>query len=346
MKFLFFFLFVLSFDAFSIDVFGQWPFLQEEGPYGLRYIVPNELDSYLFDTVLENRKGGVFIGVGTFRVLNESSGGHFDHVFFLDHDGEVGDFNRAHNEIILESQDRHTYLANLFGRDAADLVGQARVGRISDLTFLSKLESTPKKKKLSKAEKTILKILPPTHLNLLLFRIRQMLGREEQAQATIFGSDLRFHRVRKQIEEKRMTVITGSLAGTQSMSSISEAMHSSGKKISVLDLSNAHEHLSDMHQGLPSKVPQFLRNLKALPFAKDGIILFTADEGEEFTYYSVPHREFIELVENGGLNLKRNAYAKLIGQLSEKYRDREKFNLVQLGECVSTLLKIQRKSGK
>lgn len=85
-------------------------------PRTTTFIVPNEFDMNAYEAIVQNMQGAL-IGVGTFRLLNLASQGQFSHIFMIDYDQNVVDYNRSMIELLASSQNRLEFLSQVMRTD-------------------------------------------------------------------------------------------------------------------------------------------------------------------------------------------------------------------------------------
>ncbi|MBI3289531.1 MAG: hypothetical protein HYZ74_08450 [Elusimicrobia bacterium] len=313
-----------SANAQPADWLGGIPL--EAGSSRGSYILPNEHNGHLYAPVLKG-KTGALLSVGTFRVLNAAAHGNFSHVILFDYDSLTTAFNRANVELIRTSQDRFEYLTRLLNRPRDEhLLRAARGGEISDQLFLQKLLA---RRPLTRqgpdsaareAQQALRKSDQDEHpLRQLGFRIQSFAKHPIRWESTIWGSDELFFRIQSKAAQGRILAVTGDLSGDKALRAVGEALRKVGVDISVLDISNAHEHLSSGRSAEIAKSwPQFLENVTALPFAPKASVFFTEHPSyfqskrtdfdpdsvtlahpENFWYFAVPARQLLRAARSG-----------------------------------------------
>jgi hypothetical protein len=312
------------------------------GTQGLRYVVPNELESRLFIPFLKGREGAL-ISVGTFRTLNDAAFGAFTRVIMLDYDEGVTEFNRANLELIASSKDRIQYLERLYLRKApAELLQSARAGQIDGEEFLRRLWRVPRLSEsvLSVPQKTMARLIPipvkrrgPTEWlrTTLEHSIRHFAESPFRWTNSYFGNDEAFQRLKRMVAYDQITPVTGNVAGRKTIRALSKALRAEGITVSALDFSNALEYLAG---GIwPEKIAAVVRNIEALPMAEGAVILSTfgvAMAGEwklgllapsdNWLYFAVPAEDYVVYLKAGHFD-SGVPYVELHKALAEGARD-------------------------
>ena len=264
----------------------------EQGIHEGTGIAPNEFRHDLF-LPYTSKKEGIYVGVGSFRVDNETANGNFSKIVKLDYDEKVS----AHNLLNLELQNsydnRREYLAKLLlGEVPEDLQG-AVLGEGKDKDFVKKLAA-----KVSKGEFSFEKLEPslrPETAKILktliadgtMARVSQELATTDNQwgysaldryfengtwEQTLFGSDRIFRQVRKNIAEGKYLILNGSIASKKTADYLRNLAQKIDSQISILDISNADSHVVRD----PHLTQSYLEFLRSLPFSADAQLLSTS----------------------------------------------------------------------
>jgi hypothetical protein len=108
---------------------------------------------------------------------------------------------------------------------------------------------------------------------------------------TMMGSDDRFETVKRMILEKRITVVTGDIAGDKTFASLNTILRRKNMEVGAIDISNIADYLD---QDAQKKV---IRNIQRLPVKENSRLFLTALDThdwdgvrEKWKYYALkPH---------------------------------------------------------
>ncbi len=267
------------------------------------FLAPNEHYNYLWEACLP-KEGGAFISVGTFRGLNVFSSGKLSHLVLLDADPTAVAFNKVNLQLIAKAEDRWQYLSYLFtGTDRPELQKEARAGKLTYDEYLERLRTFSAKEirrgwtdglgvQLTEEERKAVADNNDSWLDKYM-RWEMHGGLQDYAKLkiedkTYFGNDERFSRLKRYIEEDKVTVVTGNVAGQKAMSSLNKLFREHDLKVAAVDVSNVptyltQEALKTMHD-----------NIRALPLREDARMLYTgglsykSKEPLPWDYFAVP----------------------------------------------------------
>jgi len=217
-----------------------------------KYLIPNEFHTDEFRPILSGRKGAL-ISVGTFRTLIDASYGDFDNVILADIDSITTEFNQLHLELIAESSSREDYLQRIASfpahSDSLEQIHRLLRMRMGPGGLYGDAGPPLLARFVEKATSDSQRLFPDSFLN----------------------SDQAFLKIQTGIREGRYAAVQVDLAGLQ-MGKLSSQLRAQGVRISVIDLSNALEHIGA--KSLDS-VKTFWANLGALPLLPDAVVLMT-----------------------------------------------------------------------
>lgn len=274
-------IFILAFGSFAEATEFQLP--REELQLGIGYIKPNERQPQLSNSYLRNKKG-VLVVVGTFRALHSASIGQFEEAYLLDINESVCQFNSRHLSLFSTPSDRIDYLSTLFGSSELKAKFDAFERR--------KISSDELRAALTTAAQQLKKGSFQNEDGYLNQMIEFILDPQVYYN-TFLGNDEYFSRLKNLVDNNKIFVVTGSLSGPKVMKWLAKKLRTQNLQISVLDISNSEDYISQRKQ--------YLQNLESLPFAYDGVILKTWDGdlgpgvvfGHNWTYSSVRANEFL-----------------------------------------------------
>ena len=253
----------------------------DTGPaaYGPIYFWPNEKDPHVFRPSIKD-KTGVYIGVGTFRTFSALGMGQYSHGILMDYNRDTGKFNTANLLLIQSCTDRKAYLSGLFGVEISSKM-------MSDLDAGTSPEEWKSLDQRAKADplrthEILTKNATPQKLWELSNKI---FPTPEQWQATIFGSDAIFRRIKVLTEKGAIDVVSGDIANRkESFSSMQRELRAKKLTVSTVDISNVLGAVGN------DKTQTIVDNFRQLPLADDAILLFTSD------HFRFPH----EVIEERG----------------------------------------------
>jgi hypothetical protein len=247
------------------------------------FIHPNEFNPQNFLKALENR-GGVYLGVGTFRTLSAIGMGSFDHAVLLDYDHGTVLFNKANLSLLCRYANREEYISKLF-HTPIDRATLAKIDRSEENAVAVLGNPIVSADELSSGR--------PRHIfsRSALAALRRDFSTPEQWGATIFGSDWIYSKVREMATEGRITARCGDFVnGKRALRSLASALNARGLKISAIDLSNLSAHGNPCRAFAPQWSPTSIDtgpraerdnwiklawNLACLPTTLDALVLCT-----------------------------------------------------------------------
>jgi hypothetical protein len=236
-----------------------------------QFIVPNEFDNYLHYNRIAKEQTEIgqkrtVIAVGSLRAFNLAAVLKRDALISLDISAEVSQFNRTLAAVIAV-YDRPTFIKAMLGLDL-----KAHIPLHSRTDFQDALEQAY----LSEAafENPITQLLiDPYRMDAWLESLSEFAQNNQRFTATFFSSDENYLHLQKLIRAGQLSVITGNLAGEQTMLRLAQEMTRSELVVSELDISNAlsfiiaHESEGAIHR--------LKRNIQALPTAPKASLLLT-----------------------------------------------------------------------
>ncbi|MBK9293601.1 MAG: hypothetical protein IPM57_04025 [Oligoflexia bacterium] len=235
--------------------------------YDSTFITPNEFQVNPYAQILNN-KTGAFIGVGSFRLFNNSQHGNFQTIISLDYSNSITGFNRELAEILLRSENRNIALARVLQIEPEDLSKKAWSPRFYQWLFSQVTledEDTYGREGLPRA----------------LWNWKNEHPR--QWKSTIFGSDENFKKAKERSKEGKYVFVTGNLIGSVSMTSIARSLKASRIPVTAIDLSNSLEYFNNKTQ-----FQKLASNIQQLPLSKDAVVLLTLS----FEVYDFFYGEF------------------------------------------------------
>jgi hypothetical protein len=149
---------------------------------------------------------------------------------------------------------------------------------------------------------------------------------------TIFGSDAVFEKFKQGIAAGKYLVMTASLTGNRTMPALASALKKAGAHVSALDVSNSPDYIASAtgYADTPVIAEQFKKNIAALPWAEDGVVLHTVPKGDlglprdridDWVYFSTPVRDFVSGAEQGAFLNSQNAVRFSKELLSKRVKD-------------------------
>lgn len=198
------------------------------------FIFPNEIEMSRFASVVKGKEH-VAVGVGTFRMIQLAALGDFEKVVLFDYDDLVTQFNREHIKLLAAAKNRKVYLSQIFEPSSFLRPSQACLIRTSFAQIAS------------------------CGIN--------------DIEKIFFLNDGQFKKVRSFARAGGFHVMSGDLTGTKTMKDLARDLNRRKKRVSILDISNAHEYFSTRYEWA-----NFVDNLKSLPWAADALLLLTASE--------------------------------------------------------------------
>jgi hypothetical protein len=244
---------------------GGVPIPEEKSSFhGGKHMFPNEYDAWLIGNELgETPLPGAHITVGSLRAFNGAAWTTGTTVV-VDADGDVTHFNALLANVILLSKNRHELLAYL----ARVNPGQEEVDRAQctttyeedrDFVYKSLYRRSCERYEFPDEVKAFHAQIAKVKDKDIHQMIGEMLRDGRRWTPTILGSDEVFSRVQSKLREGKIVFINGSLSGSMTMPAVAEALRAAGEEVSVVDLSNLDEYLSEDERQI------LLDNLKNLP---------------------------------------------------------------------------------
>jgi hypothetical protein len=272
-----------------------------------QYKWPNEYFTHLLlPSIAGLGSQGDYLGVAALRPRNavgKMGGGKGFKAILLDYDFTQRDFNKRLDELILKSPNRLEFLARLFNHPAPDSLNptihqiqeSGRVDTQLDWDFLDQVGKG---------------IWQTTDLDTAggIFRFRSiLLQAPEHWRESFWGTDGGYETSRDLVREGAFVPLAASLFGSKTVPQIAELYRSSGKKIAVLDASNAIDWARD------EDMRQLSKNVLHLPPSENARFLFTSDrpvpnflglpnDSSKWTYFSVPYQRLADFAQSGKLN--------------------------------------------
>jgi hypothetical protein len=262
--------------------------IEQDGNYEPHnYIVPNEFYANLFEGCLP-KEGGAYISVGTLRAMNMGASPRVSHLVMMDISKSAILFNKINVQLIAKAKDRHQYLSYLLtGEEQPELEKQVKLGLIaggiSEQEFITKLTSVGAPAIQAKWKnglnlnfseeewRDISSAVEPS-------RTISQLGAELHTyfsignyDKTIMGADSRFEKMKRMIQEKRVTVVHGDISGEKTLKSLGDVFRKEDIKVAGVDLSNAPAYIS----GNRPRTEKMIASLRNLPFREKGRVLHT-----------------------------------------------------------------------
>lgn len=299
-----------------------------------KYVNPNEANHHVLAPYLKGR-GGVYVGLGTFRVLNNAVASGFKDIVMLDYDLGTAAFNRLNLQLIATATDRYEYLHTLFfGTRQSELLTAVRSGIITETEFVWRISRFPtggrrnarlKELKLrlplfsSSYSNQIAawteapayegkRLTPPRDIfdlfdqerfqvNEWVYRAAAMQKAPEMWRESYLGNDEYFKRLQQLIRDGHVHVLCGDLSGETALRDLSAVLSAAKKAVGVFDLSNAPEWLESDPDLLRRE--RYFANLRALPWQTRGVLLatggFTQIQTEHWAQSLISQRHLDEL---------------------------------------------------
>lgn len=272
--------------------------LEERGTFkDGRYIVPNEFDTTRYSEILRSRHG-VLISVGTFRSLFDFYLGDFSRLVMIDKDSLTVGFNRWNLNVMQKlsasrtsvEQQRDTYVEILKNPDPA-VYPEAE---FKDPVFGTELVKT-----LGKKFKT-------PGIGQLKYALQQFYSAQYPSRQSYlyWGSNVGWEKVQKAIRDRQISTFEGSISGTRTMQTLAEDFRRRNETVGALDLSNILGYVEGTER------VQLLKNLRALPWAENAVVLFTfknfpfsrrakkyLGNDREWFYFQLSATKFIQAIE-------------------------------------------------
>jgi hypothetical protein len=264
-----------------------------DNAYG-NYLFPNELLLVLGKSIAGLGNEGALVSVGTIRTFIDALAMGAKDVVLLDHDAQSTRFNEVLVDLIKSSPDRHTFFARLLGiSNVESFIRQARQGPTDPASQLERdrlFTDALKKESLDQNGE-----LPPLtdavdrhHWSSIGFQQRKFAELPRKAPEywarSWMGNDAAYAELQNLVATGSFVPLNGSLSGATALPSIAQAFASAGKKISVLDLSNALDYMVN-----PMNFPKgdgfgaLHKTLEAIPFSENARVLLTA-HGDSYFY--------------------------------------------------------------
>jgi hypothetical protein len=294
--------------------------IEQDGKYETyNYIVPNEFYSNLFEGCLP-KEGGAYISVGTFRAMNMGASPRVSHLVMMDISKSAFLFNKINVQLIAKAQDRHQYLSYLLTGEAQPEIEKqvklgASAGGISEQQFISWLRarSTPK---IQEKWKNDLKLnFSNEEWSEITYQVDPYRTIPALASAldthfsignydkTLMGNDSRFEKMKRMIQDKKVTIVNGDIAGEKTLTSLAEAFRKEDIKVAGVDYSNAPGYFA----GNTERTKKMMASLRNLPFREKGRVLYTdfhtslASKGLDRWAYASFNKDHLEGLERNEL---------------------------------------------
>jgi hypothetical protein len=296
------------------------------------YIISNERFPYFYAKVIQSAKE-TLISVGTFRALIDFTMGSFDRAILLDIDRAVCDFNREHLHLFKEislikglsvAEQRYQYLAALHGQwlSKDKLKTYPNIDKlINELEYQLDLwdfrpenlpvEAMPVEvRSIIQNMMSIGKKIDYGYGDKWLLAVGRSFYRVyfscSWSKSYYWQDDDKWCRIVSAINQGHISVVQGNVAGEQTMPSIVSILSSSQENVSVIDISNIPDYLSE------NDTDKLIGNLKHLPLASQAFLLFTN--------YDKNLGETIEIPRAGETVLDRLGYFYLPNDQFEKIK--------------------------
>jgi hypothetical protein len=270
-----------------------------------RYVAPNELLHVLLTTIANLGREGALISVGTFRAFGSALAMGAKEVVLLDYDRQTTRFNGVIVDLIKSSPDRHTFLARLLGfSDVDPIIQAAREGASDPASQLARDQAfeAALRTELDKVgffygrgHRQPVSDAVDQHIWSISTDVYKVLTLPSKApqywQRSWMGSDAAYAELRTLVEGGHFVPLNGSLTGTETLPSIAAAFTAAGKKVSVLDLSNAMDYMTGQAKG--SGFGTLRESLEAIPFSENARVLLTA-QGDRYSSLIGGHTRYPE----------------------------------------------------
>ena len=318
----------------AVPLWGGKVFEDKFGSSEAKYVNPNETNHHSLKPHLTGMPG-VYIGLGTFRVLNTAVMSGFNDIVLMDYDLGTAGFNRLNLQLISTAKDRYEYLHTLFfGSRDSELLDAIRAGHITEREFIWRISRFPTGGKRNARLKELRlplplfssaysnriaswsevegyvgkKLVPPQDIFDLFdqerFQVNEWVYSAAAMQYssaiwkdTYLGSEVHFRRLQKLIREEHVHVICGDLAGNSALMDLAAVLRNAKKFVGVFDTSNGPEWLESSDD--LERRARYFANLRRLPWSKSGLLLitggFTQIQPEHWGQSLISHRHIDEL---------------------------------------------------
>ncbi|PIS11687.1 MAG: hypothetical protein COT73_02615 [Bdellovibrio sp. CG10_big_fil_rev_8_21_14_0_10_47_8] len=248
------------------------------------YIIPNEASYFNFEAVNRGKKG-VLISLGTFRALVAASYGNFNEVILADLDQSVVDFNKKQIEYLQSSETVVEFLAKVGQRPYSKKEIEGALNGDAGLIKGFQQESQTSRS----------------------IGFRYLASLIEFAQTDPSHSFLKdpaaYQKLRQLALNGKIHSMAADLTSERTYLELAQLIRADKNEVSVIDVSNAPDYIIENQ-----KMDLYLRNLQALPLAKNAIVNFTTIHGankkdifnvdSQWTYVSVPAKQYIEAAQS------------------------------------------------
>lgn len=271
-----------------------------------RYIAPNEMRPFLmkdiYDSFKSHKTGDeviekkALISVGSFRSLFAAIASDYFYFILLDVDPTTVQFNKANLKLIIDlkktglssKQQRLLYLSIVLNRPAwivenkhpvewSDI--QKKLFEYSHDSHDQRLEIESLPQDIQDAAKAILDLninedcpySKSEHRETMLGYFRALHSYSRNIKVLYWASDHAWEKLQLVIEEDRIKVINGNIAGETTLKAIGKMLRHKNILVDAFDFSNALFKL--LSTDLKNKV---LPNLQSLPLSPDFKLIFTA----------------------------------------------------------------------
>lgn len=237
------------------------------------YWVSNERSQYLWYDATKD-VGGAYIGVGTDQNYMLAGWAKSDLVILLDFDQAIVNLHRVY-EILFAKAETPEAFVDLWSED-----NEAQVQAWIEAAYPDKEERAP----IARAHRIARKIV---HM-----RLRRLVRQYPPLGIPTFATDqAQFDHIKTLWANGRVFAIRGDLTADNAVREMGKALRETQRELGVLYLSNAEQYFD--------YTPAFRRNILALPFAENSVVLRTLGwasqgfvEGEEYHYNRQGGRNF------------------------------------------------------
>ncbi|MCL2325626.1 MAG: hypothetical protein FWC40_03910 [Proteobacteria bacterium] len=215
------------------------------------YWVSNEDSHFVWRPHIQNM-GGVLSGVGTDQIYLLAGWSRPAVIVPLDFDRKIRDLHFAYGAAFLAAETPEAFLALWTKNGAKDM--KAAI----DAAF--------------PAEAKIIHDAYKTAQSTVNTRLRRVIKQYKALDIPTFLTDENEYRAIRQLwQNQRVFPICGDLTGNRAMLDLAKALEETGLKLTILYPSNAEHYFS--------YGPEYRRNILALPFANNGLVLRTRQMG-------------------------------------------------------------------
>lgn len=299
---------------------------ERHGSKSYRYLVPNEMypEQLYQKRLLDKKTGGIILSVGTLRSFYTAGAQRAHELVIVDYDENIQNFNRLHLEILKSSADRFQYLAAFFGTDAnPELIRKVKEGTASSRDYVASVLSQTMNQHLPPEQESFQKILDenrdgrdtPSLRRSFKKHFEMQVARATGTNEFYWLNDDVYAHLHELAVRGKISVLEGSFSGTSAIQSLSKSLKRSQEEVSVVDLSNLLEWLSDRAALSKSDQPliYFEKNIASLPLAADAVFQFTLGTAKLGKTVS-------DLPSDGKFSYATLAKDEFMKQISEKHR--------------------------